>query len=482
MRIGTKLLVTYLLLTGLVAVATLLLVPRWVKAVVTEEEQVRLQEQAAGVAAQLALRVKGLRDGGPLDRLNARPLQETLRLVDTVLTDETVAVVSANGVVLDSNNTALRRKRLPLERMGQNSGRRLRPLARLDVTVEGLGAMLAAVEPIRIEGRDTGLSVVMLRKITYVDELTRGLTRRFMAVILVVLIAALVVVGGVSQEMVRRLRETGRAARALAEGHLSQRAPEQGNDEIAEMAGHFNHMADRIQTLVGGLRRSEQSRKALFAVASHEIRTPLTSIHGFAEALRDGMIPTEEKRQRYYQIIAAESERLMHMVEDLFDVAKLDAGQAELQLQEMLTGHWLTEFAESYRPPEGVGLELEMAPAAAAARIYGDRDRLRQVLNNLVANAARFSPPGTAVRLEAALEGHDLLVRVVDRGPGLTPDEAERVFQRFYQGQNQGRVHKGAGLGLAIVKSLVEAHGGTVGVTSQPGQGAAFWFRLKRVG
>lgn len=484
MRIGTKLLVTYVALIGLAAVATVIFVPRWVKLVVTAQEQQRLQAQAEGTARQLSLRMRNLRldDATRPGRLEEqKAVQQTLQLVDTILTDdEIVAVTSAAGVVLNSNAPELRRRQLPLGQIANGVGR---PRARAPgIPVEGVGTVLAAVAPIHLEdGPAGGLTVVMFRKITYVEEMTRGLTRWLLVIIMVILIAALLVVGWVSQEMVRRLRATGRAARALAGGELGHRAPEQGADEIAELAGHFNHMAGRIQALVEGLRRSEGSRKALLAVASHEIRTPLTSIHGFAEALRDGVVPTEEKRQHYYQIIAAESERLSHMVDDLFDVAKLEAGQAELRLQEMAVGPWLTEFAHSFHPVDEVRLTLSLSPDAAASRLYGDRDRLRQVVTNLVSNAVRFTPPGGTVRLEAVTDGDDLVVRVVDRGPGLTPEEAHRIFQRFYQGGNQGRGHKGAGLGLAIVKSLVEAHGGTVGITSQPGEGATFWFRLKRL-
>jgi signal transduction histidine kinase len=258
--------------------------------------------------------------------------------------------------------------------------------------------------------------------------------------------------------------------------------PEQGNDEITDLARHFNHMADRIQALVDGLRKSEEARKELLITVSHDLRTPMTSISGFAEALRDGVVKDEERKQRYYAIIASEAGRLTRLVNDLFDVAKLEAGQLELRLQAMLVGPWLTEAAESLRPvveQAGARLDLALAPDALAARIYGDRDRLGQVLTNLAGNAVRFTAPGQAVTLGARLEGDELVVSVTDQGPGVPPDEAEHVFDRFFQGKNTGGPHKGAGLGLAIVKRLVEAHGGRVGVTSPPGQGASFWFRLK---
>jgi two-component system OmpR family sensor kinase len=301
-------------------------------------------------------------------------------------------------------------------------------------------------------------------------------------VILLVLAVAAVVTGWLSRDLVRRLKSTGEAARALADGDLAHRAPEQGHDEITDLAGHFNHMAERIQALVGRLRRSEQARKDLLVMVSHELRTPMTSISGFAEALRDGVVQQEDRKQRYYQIIAAESARLNRLVNDLFDMARLEAGQAELNLQAMSAAPWLVEFTEAALPAAeaaGARMALEVSPEAERSRIYGDRDRLDQVLTNLTGNAVRFTPEGAPVTIQARVDDGYLVVAVSDRGPGLTPDEAERVFDRFFQGNNQGRDHKGAGLGLSIVKTLVEAHGGRVGVESAAGVGSTFWFRLR---
>jgi signal transduction histidine kinase len=217
-------------------------------------------------------------------------------------------------------------------------------------------------------------------------------------------------------------------------------------------------------------------------MVSHEVRTPLTSIQGFAEALRDGIVRDEERRQRYYEIIAAESARLSRLTTDLFDVAKLEAGQAEIQFQPVDLESWLGSAAEGLQAiatDQDLQVALVLDPALEGASVWGDRDRLQQVLGNLTANALRFAPAGTTVTISARPFGERVRIAVSDQGPGLTAEEQTKVFERFYQGQ-QGRAHKGAGLGLAIAKSLVEAHGGQIGVESRPGHGAIFWFELQR--
>jgi two-component system sensor histidine kinase ResE len=215
---------------------------------------------------------------------------------------------------------------------------------------------------------------------------------------------------------------------------------------------------------------------------SHEVRTPLTSIQGFAEALRDGVVRDDDRRQRYYEIIAAESARLARLSSDLFDVAKIEAGQAEIQFQPVGLADWLGAHAEGLQAiavDQDVQVHLSIEQGLVDTAVWGDRDRLQQVLGNLTANALRFAPSGSTLTISAAPAGKQVRVSVTDQGPGLSAVEQQKVFERFYQG-NQARPHKGAGVGLAIAKSLVEAHGGQIGVESRPGDGATFWFELQR--
>jgi|GEM_PF-3122260 len=475
MRIGAKLLLTYLALVGIVAVVAVVALPRYVQNVVIKEETRRLDELVERQARYISDRINlSTKTKNPTELGAARQL---LAAVEDMLVDDTIAFVDDNCVVVRASKPQYQNFRMPDCKTHDIRARR-----RPTVDLPGSTAIVARA-PLTVDAPALkGYSLAMIREMSFVDSMSQAITRRITVLVLVALLSSLLIAGWFSRELVRRIRAAGAAARALAAGELTQRVPEAGNDEITDLARHFNHMAERIQVLVGGLRRSEQARKELLVTVSHELRTPMTSISGFAEALRDGIVKDEERKHRYYQIIAAESARLTRLINDLFDVSKLETGQLELRMQAMAVAPWLSDFAEAQRPlAEGAGLrlDLEINPAAQPARVYGDRDRLDQVLTNLVGNALRFAPPESSVVIGARAEGDDLVVTVADQGPGLKPDEAGRVFDRFFQGQEKGQGHKGAGLGLAIVRSLVEAHGGSVGVDSAPGAGATFWVRLK---
>lgn len=461
MRIGTKLLLTYLILIGAFAVGVRFALPRWVETAVTRAEQQRLDRQAAFMAERIV----------PLIRTR------TLNVIEELLADETVLIVDQNGVIVRTSNEELRGRRLPLRPPEQGGRTTAGPL----VEVPGMGPAL--ISQVSLSGVGLrGHSLVLIRERAFVQDLARPITTRLYLLMGLLLIAAPLVSGLISRDLVRRLNQTGEAARAVADGDLARRAPEKGSDEITALARHFNHMAGRIQVLVEGLRKSEKARQDLLVTVSHELRTPITSISGFAEALVDGTVQAEEKRQRYYKIIAGEAGRLTRLINDLFDVSKLEAGQMELRLQSLPVAAWLVQFAEGFQPSaesKQVTLDVIVTPEAERSRVYGDRDRLDQILNNLAGNALRFTPEGSDIIVRASVQDGALLVEVTDHGPGLAPGEEERVFQRFYQGHQRTKGHAGAGLGLAIVKSLVEAHGGRVGVRSLPGAGATFWFSLR---
>lgn len=473
MRIGTKLFLTYLILVSLFAAGSWLGLPRLVHRIVMDVEQQRLDKDVQWMTDSVNRLLRSRRGSPPLPQYALASLAEFL-----VAEEDTIALVDVKGMVLRSNQPALEGQVVPL-RVRVSRG----PWRRSPAIEVGGQLVLVSSQPLaQGEGPMAGLSIVMMRDVNRIENLATPITRTLIPLLAVTMIVALAVAGYVSREMAKRLQSTGEAARALAEGDLSQRAPTRGRDEITELAHHFNHMAERIEALVAGLRRSEQSRKDLLVTVSHELRTPLTSIQGFAEALRDGVVQGEDRRRRYYEIIAGESARLTRLINDVFDVAKLEAGQVDLKLRAIGVASWLVSRADSLAPiaaAAGARLEVEISPEAERARIHADADRLGQVLGNLVSNAVRYTPPGEAVTIEALIEGDDVVILVADRGPGLAPEDVDHVFERFYQGANKGD-HKGTGLGLAIVKSTVEAHGGTVGVRSEPGQGATFWFRLKR--
>ncbi|WP_031074773.1 sensor histidine kinase [Streptomyces sp. NRRL WC-3742] len=283
----------------------------------------------------------------------------------------------------------------------------------------------------------------------------------------------------------RPLRRIEAGAARIASGELSHRMPELSRGtEVGRMSVALNGMLDQIEAAFAARAESEARMRGFVADASHELRTPLAGIRGFTELYRMGALPTEEDVRRTMTRIESESVRMGALVEDLLVLARLDEERpldlAPMDLRTLAADalHDLTALDPS-RPvaltgPAGTGVP-------AAAPVLGDEARLRQVVTNLVGNAVKHTPPGTPVRIGVGSGvGGVCLLEVADAGPGLTEDQARRVFDRFYRvDASRSRDNGGgAGLGLAIATALTRAHGGTLSLDTTPGAGATFRVEL----
>ncbi|MDI5975087.1 sensor histidine kinase [Amycolatopsis magusensis] len=273
----------------------------------------------------------------------------------------------------------------------------------------------------------------------------------------------------------RRIEET---AAAIAAGDLSRRVPFTAAEstEVGRLTKSLNGMLAQIEAAVAARTRSEERLRSFVADASHELRTPLAGISGFAQLYRMGGSEIDATMDR----IERESTRLTGLVDDLLLLAQLDEGGLHLRKAPMDLRSLAVDALHDLRaldPSREVTLTgLGPAPDPAPAPILGDEDRLRQVVSNLVGNAVAHTPPGSAVRIGVGTAAGQSTVEFADTGPGLSGDQVSRVFDRFYRADtSRARDHGGgAGLGLSIVWSLVTAHGGTVTVTTAPGEGATF--------
>ena len=281
------------------------------------------------------------------------------------------------------------------------------------------------------------------------------------------------------------------AARAMPSAEIKPVEP-QGPHEVQELTRAFNSMIVRTQA-------SRNSQRDFVANVSHELKTPLTSVQGFAQAILDGTADSEEARQQAAQVIFDESGRMHRMVLDLLDLARLDAGTADITMSPVNMSALLNAIREKFTPQSqkaGVMINMEVAPNLPS--LSADGDRLAQVFTNLVDNALKFTPSGGAITIRAvALESGGLppdksintrraseltdsrkgvLVSVSDTGAGIPAEAQAHIFDRFFQADSsrRGGAKHGAGLGLAIAHDIVQAHGGKINVRSRLGKGTSF--------
>jgi two-component system, OmpR family, sensor histidine kinase BaeS len=262
------------------------------------------------------------------------------------------------------------------------------------------------------------------------------------------------------------------AARAVVQGHPAPLVPESGNDEVAELTRAFNRMMIRLA-------EETEQRRRLFAAIAHELRTPLSVIQGTLEGVLDRVLdPTPER------IAALHSQSLLlgRLITDLRDLSLAEAGHLPLHRRTIDISGVVRETVEALSPladERVVGLRIEL-PASTLTPVQADPDRMRQVVQNLVENALRNTPPGGEVRVTLRDgNGDGVHLLVADNGQGIGPEDLPHIFEHFYRtDEARARSRGGTGMGLAIVKSLVEAHGGQVSVASAPGAGSTFTVTL----
>jgi len=247
-----------------------------------------------------------------------------------------------------------------------------------------------------------------------------------------------------------------------------------GPHEVQDLTRAFNAMLTRVQS-------SQKSQRDFVANVSHELKTPLTAIQGFAQALLDGTADTPEAREQAAQVIYDESARMHRMALDLLDLARLDAGTADLKMSPLNMSALLNAIAEKFFPMANkADVTISVNAPADLPVLLADGDRLSQVFTNLVDNALKFTPAGGAIKLQAEMARDKMQVSVNDTGRGISASALPHVFDRFYQAdisRSKGKKY-GAGLGLAIALEIVQAHGGRISVRSQEGHGANFVVNL----
>jgi signal transduction histidine kinase len=297
------------------------------------------------------------------------------------------------------------------------------------------------------------------------------------------LTGAALLFSGLIASMRRPLEDLVEASERLASGDLEARVEVGGLTETAQLGGAFNEMAGELQRRAGERDQLERMKDEFVLTASHELRSPLTSVQGFAELLMLEREQLSPKQAETVEIILDNTRHVVHLLNDLLDLARSDAGRLTIAPLPTGVGTLVEEAVRTMRSQTAArSQELSEEIEPGLPQVDADRDRVRQVLVNLLTNANEYSPEGAKIRVTATRVGAEVEIAVIDDGPGIPSGQLEHIFERFTRG-DAGLTQRvgGTGLGLAISKSLVELHGGTIEAESTVGRGSTFRFRLPAV-
>ncbi|HET7230736.1 MAG TPA: HAMP domain-containing sensor histidine kinase [Longimicrobium sp.] len=287
-------------------------------------------------------------------------------------------------------------------------------------------------------------------------------------------LALTIVVGTLmTRALLRPIEELRRGMSHVAEGDFDPNVhvPANRTDEIGDLSRSFHTMTEQLAEL-------DRLKAEFVSVASHEIKTPLSVIRGYVSLLADGIYgAVSDTQKKTLEAVSDQVDRLTRLVHRLLDISRFEAGGGRLELRRINVRDFLTELTEGFKVlafQNGIDFTVNVADDTPV-NIEGDADRLNEVLGNILSNAFKFTPREGRIALDARREGAGMRVEVSDSGVGIPPDKLPRIFEKFYQVENPAQPrHVGSGLGLAIAREIVEAHGGTIGADSQPGEGTRF--------
>jgi signal transduction histidine kinase len=303
------------------------------------------------------------------------------------------------------------------------------------------------------------------------------------ASLLLILLGALYL----NRAVARPVRLTANAAARIAGGDFSERLQTSGPGEVGELERTFNTMAASLERTLADLEErnrtlaeSEEVKSELVSNVSHELRTPLASVLGFSALMLDRDVPPDERR-RYLEVIRTEAHRLAALLNDLLDLQRVEQEAIELR-QEVVDLNDLLAAQVTLYSAQSEEHALRFEPAGEPLLIKGDRDRLAQVIGNLLSNGIKYSPEGGEVEVGAGRIGDEVTVWVRDQGLGIPEEHQDRIFTKFFRGDvGRERGIAGTGLGLVLARQIIDAHGGEVGFDSEEGMGSTFWVRLPAV-
>lgn len=332
-----------------------------------------------------------------------------------------------------------------------------------------------SMEPIVINDDFTGFAVVSAPLESALVSSLRNVLRMFLFAAGLALILVTIAVYIMTEKIAKPIRNLENATRCYSSGDFTYRVPEiRSNDELAELIIKFNSMATSLEQL-------ENSRRSFVANVSHEFKTPMTTIGGFINGILDGTIPTE-KQSYYLEIVSSEINRLSKMVTMMLNISKIETGNADLTIEQFdISQKLVTTFLGFEQLVSKKNIDIEGFSELPQVTIHGDSAMIDQVIYNLVDNAVKFTDENGKIIVNVATDKKFAYFSVTNSGKGIPRKDIGKVFERFYKvDQSRSTDVKSTGLGLFLVKSIVDLHGGTITVESEPDNFTRFTVKLPK--
>lgn len=394
--------------------------------------------------------------------------------ISVLLTDSNGTVLYAAGAAseLSEGETALPMSVLSAVSASADGGF----FGRTELTDNGREVLLCAVPVCNAQGTLCGIAAVYSEQNTAGGlDVENNLTKTILSSAALVLIAALIAAYIITERTVAPIREMSVAARDFAAGKFESRVTVRGRDEVSQLAEAFNQMADSLENL-------EKMRNSFVANVSHDLRTPMTTIAGFIDGIRDGVIPPEEC-DHYLEIVSIEVHRLSRLVSSLLDLSRIQAGDRKFVMKSFDICEMARLILISFEHTiEEKKLEVVFDCESDRMPVLADHDAIYQIFYNICHNALKFSKEGGLLRIRIlTAKDKKIQVSVYNEGNGIPTEDQPYVFERFYKSdKSRGLDKTGVGLGLYIAKTIIAAHGEKIWVESEPGKNCEFFFTLPR--
>jgi signal transduction histidine kinase len=302
----------------------------------------------------------------------------------------------------------------------------------------------------------------------------------FISVAAGALVLALMLGLALSWSLVGPIQRINERLAAIASGDFSGHVEVENRDELGALSANVNRMNDELQRLYSEVEAVSRHKSEFLANMSHELRTPMNAILGFSQVLREEMVgEVNEKQSEYLDDIISSGNHLLSLINDVLDLSKVEAGQIELQVHPFSLREALERGVVMVRERAMEnGVSVALASDLEVDVVDGDERRIKQVIFNLLSNAVKFTPTGGEVDVTAMRVNGEVRVSVADTGPGIPPEDRDRIFEEFQQSESGIAQREGTGLGLALSKRFVELHGGRIWLESELGRGSSFTFAL----